>query len=100
MQQVYYIYTSSFRKDRLGVDWLSVVKTKSRNHVQDVQDGNDEVTMGNDIFQLDELVNAYRVTLYTDLEKNSNFNVNENTYNDADVDIDELNDVLRTNRHM
>jgi hypothetical protein len=76
------------------------VKTKTRNHVQDVQDGNDEVTMGNDIFQLDELVNAYRVTLYTDLEKNSNFNVNENTYDDADVDIDELNDVLRTNRHM
>lgn len=74
------------------------MKTKTRNHVQDVQDGNDEVTMGNDIFQLDELVNAYRVTLYTDLD--SNFNVNENTYDDADVDIDELNDVLRTNRHM
>ena len=74
------------------------MKTKPRDHVQVVQDGNDEVTTGNDVFELDKLVNAYRVTPYTDLEKNSNFNVNENTFND--VDVDELNDVLRTNRHM
>jgi len=78
------------------------VKTKPRDHVQVVQYGNDEVTTGNDVFELDKLVNAYRVTPYTDLEKNSNFNVNENTFDDVDVDVDvdELNDFLRTNRHM
>jgi translation initiation factor 2 beta subunit (eIF-2beta)/eIF-5 len=33
-QQVYYAYTSSFRKDRSRVDWLSIVKTRPRGHVQ------------------------------------------------------------------
>ena len=29
-QQIYYTYTPSFRKDRSRVDWLSVLRTKSR----------------------------------------------------------------------
>jgi hypothetical protein len=40
----------SFRKDRSRVDWLSVVKTKHRGRVEVVQDGNDELTMGDDVF--------------------------------------------------
>jgi hypothetical protein len=35
--------------------------------------------MGDNTFQLDELVNPYRVALSTDLEENSNFHVAENT---------------------
>ena len=33
-QQVYYTYNPSFRKDRSRVDWLSVLKTKPRSHVE------------------------------------------------------------------
>jgi hypothetical protein len=32
----------------------------------------------------------------TDLEENSNFHVIENTFVDVDVDVEELNDILRT----
>jgi hypothetical protein len=35
--------------------------------------------MGDDVFQLDELVDPYRVALSTDLEENLNFHVTENT---------------------
>jgi hypothetical protein len=49
------------------------------------------------IFQLDELVNPYQVSLSTDLEKNSNFHVTKNTF--IIVDVDELNDVLRISGH-
>jgi len=33
-QQVYYIKTPSFRKDRSRVDWLSILKTKPRGRVK------------------------------------------------------------------
>jgi len=33
-QQIYYTYTSIFRKDRSRVDWLSVLKMKPRGHVE------------------------------------------------------------------
>ena len=33
-QQVYYTYISSFIKDRSRVDWLSVLKTKTRGRVE------------------------------------------------------------------
>ena len=55
--------------------------------------------MGDDVFQLDELVNPYQVALSNDLEENSNFQVAENTFVDVDVDVKELNGVLRTNGH-
>jgi hypothetical protein len=60
-------------------------------------DGNDELIIGNDVFQLDELVDPYRVALSNDLKENSIFCVAENTL--VDVDVDELNDALRTSRH-
>jgi len=45
------------------------------------------------VFQLDELVDLYRVALSIDLEENLNI---ENTFVDVDVDVEELYDVLRT----
>jgi hypothetical protein len=40
----------SFRKDHSRVDWLPVVKTKHRGHVEVVKDENDKLTMGDDVF--------------------------------------------------
>ena len=82
--------------DHSRVYWLFIVKTKPRSRVQVVQDGNDEVIAGDDVFQLDELVNPCRVASSTDLKENSNFCIVEITFVDVDV---ELNDILRTNEH-
>jgi hypothetical protein len=49
------------------------VKTKPRGLVGSVQDRNDELTAGDDVFQLGELVAPYQVALSNDLEENSNF---------------------------
>jgi len=94
-QQVYYIYTHSFRKDHNIVDWLSIVKTKPKSHVQVVED---EVIGGDDVFQMDELVDAYRVALFAEIE-NLDFYVIKNTYIDVDVDVDELNIILSISIH-
>jgi hypothetical protein len=51
---------------------------------------------GDDIFQIDKLIDQYRVALYTKLE-NLNFHVTENTY--VDVNVDELNVILSTNEY-
>jgi len=59
------------------------VKTKLKGRVWVVQDGNNKVIMGDDVFQLDELVDPYCIA--------------ENIF--VDVDIEELNDVLRTSKH-
>jgi regulator of replication initiation timing len=53
--------------------------------------------VGDDVFQLDELVNPYRVALSNYLEENSKFYIAENTF--INVDIEELKDVLRTNKY-
>ena len=66
-QQVYYTYTSSFKNDRSRVDWLSIVKTKPKGHVQVVQEDNDELNAINNVFQIDELVDAYQVSMSTDV---------------------------------
>jgi len=50
-----------------------------------------------DVFQLNKLVDPYRVALSNDLEENLNFHVIENTL--VNVDVEEFNDILRTNRH-
>jgi len=94
-KQVYYIYTPSFRNDRSRVGWLSVLKTKPRGRVEVVQDGNDESNIGDDVFQLGELVDPYRVALSIDLEEKSNFNVTGNIF--IDVDAKELNVVFSSN---
>jgi len=71
------------------------VKTKPICHIGVVQDDNNELTMGDDVFQLGELVDPYRVSPSNDLEKNSNFHIAEKIF--IDIDIEELNDVLTSN---
>jgi len=92
MPTIYYIYTSSFRKNRSRVDWLSILKTKPKGRVEVVQDENEDTSVIDEVFQASELVEPYRVTPSIDLEENSNFHV----FNDilVDVDTEELNIVL------
>jgi hypothetical protein len=68
------------------------VKTKPRDRVQVVQEDNDELNMVDDVFQIDELVDAYRVAPSTNLEENLDFRLTENIF--IDVDDQELNDIL------
>jgi hypothetical protein len=70
------------------------VKTKPRGLVGSVQDRNDELTAGDDVFQLGELVAPYQVALSNDLEQNSNFCITNNIFVDVDVDAEKLNDIL------
>jgi hypothetical protein len=74
------------------------VKTKLRSHVQVIKDGNDKVTERENVFQLDELVDSYRVISFTKLEENLNFYIAENTY--VHVGISYLNHILCTSRHI
>jgi hypothetical protein len=67
------------------------------DHVQVVQDGNDDVIVRDDIFQLNELIDPYWVAPSTELEKNSNFRVTKNIF--LDVDTEEFNDILRMSGH-
>jgi len=91
-QQVYYTYTSSFRKDRSRVDWLSDLKTKPRGRVEVVQDKNEDTSVWDEVFQVSILVEPYRVAPSIELEENSNFRVFDDSL--VDVDADELNFVL------
>ena len=88
-QQVYYTYTPSFRKDRSRVDWLSILKTKPRGRVEVVQDENEETNVRDEVFQVCELVEPYRVAPSIELEENSNFRVSDDSL--VDVDVEELN---------
>ena len=58
-QQVYYTYAPSFRKDQSKMDWLSVLKTKLRGHVELVQDENEDTSVRDEVFQVSELVELY-----------------------------------------
>jgi hypothetical protein len=51
--------------------------------------------MGDDVFQVSELVDLYWVAPWIDFEENSNFHVTENSF--VDVDAEELNVVLSSN---
>ena len=91
-QQVYYTYTFSFRKDRSRVDWLSILKTKPRGHVEVVQDENEDTNVIDEVFEASKLVEPYQVAPSIDLEENLNFCVFNNSL--FDVDAEELNVVL------
>jgi hypothetical protein len=91
-QQVYYTYTPSFRKDRSIVDWVSIVKTKPRGRIELVQDENEDTSVRDEVFQVSELVEPYRVAPLVDLEENSNFHVFDDSL--VDVDAEELDVVL------
>jgi hypothetical protein len=64
-QRIYYTYTPSFRKNRSIVDWLSVLKTKLKGRVEV-----EPYRVGDDVFQVNELVEPYRVAPSIDLKKN------------------------------
>jgi hypothetical protein len=51
--------------------------------------------MGDDVFQVSELVELYRVAPLIDLEENSNFYVFDNIF--VNVDAEQLNVVLSSN---
>jgi hypothetical protein len=91
-QQIYYIYTPSFRKDQSRVDWLSVLKTKPRGRVEVVQDENEDTNVRDEVFQVSELVEPYRVAPSIELEENLNFRVFDD--NLVNVDAEKLNVVL------
>ena len=74
------------------MDWLSVLKMKPRGRVEVVQDENEDTSVRDEVFQVSELVEPYRVAPSIELEENSNFHV----FNDSLVDVhaEELNVVL------
>ena len=61
------------------------MKTKLRGHVLVIQNVKDDLTMGDNVFQLDELVDPYRVALPNDLEEYSNFHVIDNIFVDVGI---------------
>jgi len=78
------------------VDWLSVLKTKPQGRVEVVQDENEDTSVRDEVFQVSELVEPYRVAPSIELEENSNFRVfNDNL---VDVDAEQLNVVLSYSR--
>jgi hypothetical protein len=95
-QQVYYTYIPSFRKDRSRVDWLSVLKTKPQGRVEVVQDENEDTSVRDEVFQVSELVELYRVAPSIELEENLNFRVFDDSL--VNVDAEELNFVLSSSR--
>jgi hypothetical protein len=90
-------YTPFFRKDQSRVDWLSILKMKPGGRVEVVQDENEDTNVGDDVFQVIEMVEPYRVAPSIDLEENSNFHVFDNSLVDVDADAEELNVVLSSN---
>ena len=126
-QQVYNTYALFFRNARSKVDWLFIVKTKPRSHVQVVQDFNDELTARDDDFQLDELVVKTKPRGHVQVVQDDNdeltieddvFQLDElgdpyrvALYTDLEensnfyvgentfVDVEELKDILKTSRH-
>jgi len=72
------------------------LKTKPRGHVEVVKDENDESNIGDDVFQVSDLVDLYRVAPLIDLEENINFYIFDNIF--VDVDTEKLNVVLSSKR--
>jgi hypothetical protein len=68
------------------------LKTKPRSRVEVVQNENDVSNVRDDVFQISELVEPYRVDSSIDLEENLNFHALDNIF--VDVDVVELNVVL------
>jgi len=71
---------------------LSVLKTKPRGRVELVQDENEDISVQDEVFQVSELVEPYRVAPSIDLEENLNFLVFDDSL--VDVDAEELNVIL------
>jgi hypothetical protein len=76
---------------------LSVLKTELRGHVEVVQDENDDLSVIDDVSQVSEFVDLYRVTPSIYMAKKSNFHVFNNIF--VDVGIEKLNVVLSSSGH-
>ena len=76
---------------------LSVSKTELRGRVEVVQDENDDSNVKDDVFQVSEFVEPYRVTPSIALKENSNFHVFNNIFVDVDVNAEQLNFVISSN---
>jgi len=61
-----------------------------------VKDENDESNIGDDVFQVTELVDLYQVAPLIDLKETSNFCIFDNIF--VDVEIEKLNVVLSSSR--
>ena len=75
---------------------MSVLKMKPRGRVELVQDENEDTSVRDEVFQVSELVEPYRVAPSVDLEENSNFHVFDDSL--VDVDAEELDVVLSFSR--
>ena len=64
-------------------------KTKPRGRVEVVQDENEDTSVRDEVFQVRELVEPYRVAPSIELEENSNFRVLDDSL--LDIDAEELN---------
>jgi hypothetical protein len=71
---------------------LSVLKTKLWGCVEVVHDENEDTSVRDEVFQVSELVEPYRVAPLIELEENLNFRVFNDSF--VDVDVEELNVVL------
>jgi hypothetical protein len=71
-------------------------KTKPRGRVELVQDENEDTSVRDEVFQVNELVEPYRIAPSIELEENSNFHVFDDSL--VDVDVEELNVVLSSTR--
>jgi len=69
-------------------------KKKPRGRVEVVQDENKDTSVGDDIFQINELVEPYRVAPSINLEENLNYHLFDNSL--IEVDVNELNVVLNS----
>jgi len=67
-------------------------KNETRGRVEVVQDENEDTSVRDEVFQVSELVEPYRVAPSIELEENSNFHVFDDSF--VDVDAEELNIVL------
>jgi hypothetical protein len=56
------------------------LKTKLKGCVGVVQDENNDSNMGDDVFQVSELVEPYQVAPSIDLKENSNFHFFDNIF--------------------
>ena len=76
---------------------MSVLKTKPRGRVEVVDyNEKEETSVRDEVFQVSELVEPYRVAPSIELEENSKFHVFDDSL--IDVDIEELNIVLSSSR--
>ncbi|KAL9403258.1 hypothetical protein Peur_000230 [Populus x canadensis] len=72
--------------------YFPITPRLQRGRVEVVQDENEDTSVRDEVFQVSEVVEPYRVAPSIELEENSNFRVFDDSL--VDVDVEELNFVL------